>query len=170
MKAVRTERGCVAEHIACARCGYDRFGSPAHTACPECDGQGYTRHFRGRRRVRRLAVMVFALATLQLGLGLGVRGCFAYHGVSVHDFATVGATQPSSPQGLRAAPFLDLMIHSTNALCCGAPVSMLLTLVIVLFGLRFGETRGVMLALLALLILIAAMRLGSQQSAALGLN
>ena len=112
------------------------------------------------------------LAAMELCLALGVRGCFAYHGVSMGDFASFDdfaddvATQPSSAR-LRASPFLVLMINSTNALCCGASSLFLGTLVILTLAFRFGETRGVRFAMLALIMLGAAIWFGLEQSIAL---
>ena len=101
--------------------------------------------------MRRLAVFVLALAGMELCLAIGVRGCFVYHGVSMRDFAAIGTTQPTSGV-FRAFPFFGLMIHSTSALCCGASSLFLCTLVILAFAFRFGETRGVRFAVLALCV------------------
>ncbi len=167
MRHIHTEDDRIAEHVACQHCGYDRFGTLANGACPECGRHGCTRHFEQRRRLRHLAGAVLALSMLQFGLAVGVRSYFAWYGISMRDFAAVGASQPSSPQGLRAAPFLGTMVHSTNALCCGSPILIVLTLAMCLLSLRFGETRGTRLLLVAMLLLFAAAWLGFQQSAVL---
>ena len=163
-----TKAGTIDTHIACAGCGYDRYGSSLDGACPECGGTECTRYFVARRRVRRLAGVALALGAMELCLAIGVRGCFAYHRVSMYDFAAVGATQPS-PGVWRATPFLDLMVNSTNALCCGASSLFGCTLLLLAFAVRSGETRGVRLTVLALIMLGAAMWFGSEQMAALDL-
>lgn len=163
-----TKAGGTDTHIACARCGYDRYGSAVDGACPECGGMECTRYFVSRRRVRRLAGVALALGAMELCLAVGVRGCFAYHRVSMGDFAAVGATQPSSGVW-RATPLVGLMVHSTNALCCGASSLFVCTLLLLAFAVRIGETRGVGLTVLTLIMLGAAMWFGSEQSAALDL-
>ncbi len=164
--SMSTKAGRIDAHIACARCGYDRYGSAVDGACPECGGTECTRHFVSRRRVRRLAGFVLILAAMELCLAIGVRGCFAYHGVSMRDFAAVGATQPARGV-LLATSFLDLMIHSTNALFCGASSLFLCALVILTLAFRFGEARGVRFAMLALIMLGASIWFGLEQSIAL---
>lgn len=165
MKPPQTEDGRIVEHVACAGCGYDRFGTSLDDSCPECGGRGYTRNFRWQRRLRRIASVLFVLAIVELCVAIGVRLFFAWHGVGFEDFVNPGVTD--DPASMTAARFLGTFVWTANALCCGGLLLTALTLATGVLCLCIGEGRGVRISLIALLLLCTAIWLGMQQTAPL---
>lgn len=157
-------------HVRCAHCGYDRFGTEVAAACPECGRRRVTKHFAALRRLRLWAALLLAVGGLQLALGLGFWLCLKLQGVRVNDVALIGTENwTERPEALRAAPFMDVTIATTNLLCSGSLALLLLTVVSVVIALSYREVRAALRLLVALAFLGGALAIGLAQSAALDL-
>ncbi|NLG64505.1 MAG: hypothetical protein GX537_02745 [Actinobacteria bacterium] len=158
----------ISEHVHCMRCGYDRFGSRRAGVCPECGDGRWTRHFRGRRRVRLVAAAILVLAGLNLVAGIGVRLVLYRAGVELSDFREMDGTSPLSPRALQAAPYLSLAVWHANALVLPSLVLAVSALAVVPFGVWFRHASAVWMVGGALVLIAMGGWLGLQAVEALG--
>jgi hypothetical protein len=98
---------------------------------------------------------VSVLAAMNVAFGWGVRIWLWRLGKATSDFFELGRTASMSVRALRAAPYLNLWVWSTNVLVGGSLLLAIVTLGLLPFGVWFRDRRAALLVVLVLTLLVA---------------
>lgn len=164
--APQVRDGRVAEHIQCARCGYDLYGLEVGAACSECGAVGeYDRYWKQRRMVRRFATGVLIAAGATLGVHLIFRAALAIQGLRLMDLWGSGRIRPLCPQ---AVPFVTPGLRLVHALLWVISAIGLFTVTVAAFTTRYRDRAAWKLIVCASLAILLSGCLTVESCAILG--